>query len=161
LQEGAFADEPTQVSAVVKWNAGVLNHEGDIPNGPGLDMIIVGTSQGWQGFYRSEGVNSGMPGRWLPFDEVFERDAFHSEGWVNKMRYTEMGGIPKRLPNGEPNPLHRFGNEENRNISDALGGMNIPPGERRTPAQINNWLDNNGVPRTPANVFRRDDDDDI
>jgi RHS repeat-associated protein len=162
LQEGAFPDEPTQTSPLLNWKAGVRNHEGDVPNGPGLDMVIVGTSQGWQGFYRSEGVNSGMPGRWLPFDEVFERDtALGSEGWVNKGRFTEMNGVPKRLPDGQPNPLYRFGSEENRDLSDALGRTNIPPGERQSPAQLNRWLDDNGVPQQPHNTFRRADDDDI
>jgi RHS repeat-associated protein len=85
--ESAFSEQPTGVYAVVKWNAGVLNHVG---NGePGLDMIIVATSQGWQGFYRSDGRNAGEAnrGRWFPFDEVFEREAAgRGEGWVNKMR---------------------------------------------------------------------------
>jgi hypothetical protein len=161
LREGAFAEEPTGETPVIRWSAGVLNHEG---NGePGLDMIIVGTSQGWQPFYRSDGINSNMPATWLPFDEVFERPAqLRPEGWVNKGRFTEMGGIDEFLPNGERNPDHRFGNEENREISQRLGRMTIPPGERRTPEQINDWIDDNDVPPQPFpfNTFRGQGDDD-
>jgi RHS repeat-associated protein len=174
LRESAFADEDTQNTSLplIKWDAGVVNHIG---NGePGLDMIIVGTSRGWQPFYRSDGRASGRPGTWFPCDEIFERPAqFRPEGWVNKGRFTEMAGIPENLPDGSPNPLHRFGAEpvgdeeqgvgdEHREISNALRRVTIPPGERRTPEQINDWMDDNDVPPQPFpfNTFRGQDDDD-
>lgn len=55
-------------------------------------ITVVSTSRGPQAFYRSTGKNSGMPGRWLPFDGIdkklgyvgdfgrFERGFFQSEG---------------------------------------------------------------------------------
>jgi RHS repeat-associated protein len=78
------------------------------------DFLVVETSVGRQAFYRSSGKNSGMPNAWLPFDEFGAN--------INKWGYTSRGGFP------EGHPLRRFGSEEFRDISAALGELDIPAG---------------------------------
>jgi len=108
------------------------------------DVVVVDTSLGRQGFYRSTGNNSGMPGTWLPFDEMGAN--------VNKWGYTEMAGFQ------EGTPLFRFGNQEFRNISAELGQMDIPMG---APVQngehMNDILDFFGARTTQYNICRPTD----
>jgi hypothetical protein len=85
----------------------------------GRDVVVVETSVGRQAFYRSSGANSGRPGEWLPVDEFRPAD-----GWFNKANYTQA----PHLQAGEP--LHRFGTEEFRRISQQLGEMQIPHGQQ-------------------------------
>jgi hypothetical protein len=96
-----------------------------------------------------------MPGAWLPFDEVLPETM---GGWINKWRFTDPqhGGVAE----GDPSGLHRFGTEENRDISNTLGTMTIPPGRPATPSEVNDWLDSNGVPTTPTTLYRRGPPDD-
>lgn len=110
----------------------------------GHDFLVVETSAGRQGFYKSSGDKSGMPDRWLPFDEVNEHDLVYGRGWVNKGEYMRPG-----------DPLHRFGNDELRNISDALTAMDLPPGGLlQSEAHTNQILDFFGARTTSNNVFR-------
>jgi hypothetical protein len=82
----------------------------------GRDFVVVETSVGRQGFYRSSGINSGMRDQWLPFDEDV------AGRWLNKAAYTEEGGFP------EGTPLHRFGSQEFLQISQGLTGQPLPQG---------------------------------
>lgn len=110
----------------------------------GHDFMVVETSLGRQGFYRSTGNNSGMPGAWLPFDEMGAN--------VNKWGYTEMAGFP------EGTPLHRFGNEEFQSISNELGNMDIPTGAPLESGEhANDILDFFGARITPYNLNRPTD----
>ena len=96
-----------------------------------------------QGFYRSTGNNSGMPGAWLPYDE-------HLGHLINKYSYTEAGGFP------EGDVLHRFGSMENLEISNALGHLNLPPGgiPLNSSEQVNIMLDLTGAQITQFNFAR-------
>jgi hypothetical protein len=67
----------------------------------GRDIVIVESSVGRQAFYRSTGINSKTPGRWLPVDEFRP-----SDGWFNKAAYTQGPGLEKGAP------LHRVGTKE-------------------------------------------------
>jgi RHS repeat-associated protein len=108
------------------------------------DVIVVETSLGRQGFYRSTGNNSGMPGAWLPFDEMGAN--------VNKWGYTEMAGFQ------EGEPLFRFGNQEFRDISNELGNMDIPVGAPvQSGEHMNDILDFFGACITPYNINRPTD----
>ncbi len=112
----------------------VFNHDG-------YDYVVVQTSLGRQGFYRSTGVNSGMRGQWLPFDEI-------SGGWINKTQYVQPPG-PGRTP------LHRFGSDELRDISNALTAENLPRGNPlQSDEHVNQILDFFGARLTPSNVLR-------
>jgi RHS repeat-associated protein len=112
----------------------------------GRDILIVETSVGRQGFYRSTGTSSGMPGRWLPFDEILEHELIYAKGWVNKGEYVRPGD----------SRLHRFGSEEFRSISDALTGQNIPPSTfiLQDEAHVNQIMDFFGARLTGNNFFR-------
>ena len=57
------------------------------------DFLVYETDAGRQAFYRSSGGNSGMAGRWLPFDELQPRPGGY---WVAKRPYTqgEFRGAP-------------------------------------------------------------------
>lgn len=117
----------------------------------GRDVVIVETSVGRQAFYRSSGANSNMPGEWLPVDEFRTLD-----GWFNKAAYVHGPG--REL--GQP--LHRFGSEEFRRISERLGQMQIPTGAQAPPGQLdssaeatlNHILDFFGARRTPTTMQR-------
>ena len=75
-------------------------------------FVVVRKADGsLQPFYRSTGENSGMPGRWLPFDGF---GGPPSKSWYRKDRYGQ-GEFARGTP------LHRFGSEENKTISDLLG----------------------------------------
>lgn len=112
------------------------------------DFLVVPTSVGPQGFYRSTGDRSGMRGRWLPFDEIYEWNLDRARGWVNKDEYT--------IRFGRGHPLHRFGSNEFRAISDALTQRNIPRGIGilRDEAHVNSILDFFDARITPSNRFR-------
>src|SRR5688572_27938273 len=93
------------------------------------DIIRVRLSDGkLQPFYKSSGRNSGMKGRWLPFDGVlcFEGRPL----WFDKGRFASPSFTR----------LHRFGTQELKDISDKLGQMDIPEGEETDCLEINNWL---------------------
>ena len=117
----------------------------------GRDVVIVETSVGRQAFYRSSGANSNMPGEWLPVDEFRTAD-----GWFNKAAYVHGPG--REL--GQP--LHRYGSEEFRRISQRLGQMQIPTGAQAPPGQLdssaeatlNHILDFFGARRTPTTMQR-------
>lgn len=113
--------------------------------GSGRDFLVVETSVGRQGFYRSSGKSSRMPGQWLPFDEQFEHDLVYGKGWFNKGEYIRP-----------EDPLDRFGSEEFRAISDALTGLNIPASNRilQNEAHVNQILDFFKARITSHNVFR-------
>lgn len=84
----------------------------------GRDIVVVETSVGNQTFYRSSGANSGMPGEWLPVDEIRPAD-----GWFNKTAYVSGEGL------SEGQPFHRFGSNEFARISEKLGRASIPRGQ--------------------------------
>jgi hypothetical protein len=117
----------------------------------GRDVVIVETSVGRQAFYRSSGVNSNLPGEWLPVDEFRTHD-----GWFNKAAYVHGPG--REL--GQP--LHRFGSEEFQRISQRLGQMHIPAGaqaprgrlDSSAEATLNHILDFFGARRTPTTMQR-------
>jgi len=79
-------------------------------------FVLVRKADGsLQPFYRSTGANSGMEGRWLPFDGFggVVNNRFEP-GWYRKNRFGQ-GEF------AEGTPLHRFGSEENKALSDLLG----------------------------------------
>ena len=123
---GGGASESGNSAGTSRWTSPVFQIDSDtVP----LDVIVVETSDGRQGFYRSDGTNSGMPGRWLPFDE-------YTAGQINKFDYTQRPGLEKGTP------LHRFGSEEYRSISDELTNANIPEGAPlRSGEHLNQILD--------------------
>ena len=108
------------------------------------DFLVVETSVGRQAFYRSSGINSDMPGTWLPFDENI------ADIRLGKEPYTEAGGFPRN------HPLYRFGSVEFRQISAALGRRNIPMGgiPLQTAAQVNEILNLTGCRVNPQNLVR-------
>jgi hypothetical protein len=111
-----------------------------------LDIIVVKTLDGIQGFYRSDGMFSKMVNTWLPFDEIAIRwirigeadDDFYgdTEDWFNKDAYTEVAGFV------ENTPFYRFGSQVFKDVSDALGELVIPKGINvETKEEINRLLD--------------------
>ncbi len=91
----------------------------------GRDIVVVETSLGRQAFYRSTGTSSGKPGEWFPVDETWVVD-----GWFNKTAYTQGPGLQ------EGARLHRLGNTEFKLISEKLGKMKIPKGQK-VPSGVN------------------------
>jgi hypothetical protein len=87
--------------------------------GPMVDtrpFVLVRKADGsLQPFYRSTGTWSGMPGVWLPFDGFggVVNNKF-TPGWYRKNRFSQ-----DEFAKGTP--LHRFGSEENKALSDLLG----------------------------------------
>ena len=84
--------------------------------GEGLPLqrpfVVVQKADGsLQPFYRSTGTNSQMEGVWLPFDGF---GGPQGPSWYRKDRFTH-GEF------AEGTPLHRFGSEENKAISELLG----------------------------------------
>lgn len=69
-----------------------------------------------QGFYRSSGHDSSMPGKWLPFDEI-------AGGWLNKTEYVQ-------IPKGDLLGLHRYGTQGMKQISNALDDLQLPRGQK-------------------------------
>ena len=105
-----------------------LTSEGSRP------MIVVRVP-GWgiQAFYKSTGRNSGMPDQWLPFDGIMQIPAFR--GWVDKQRFTS--GLFKDADH----PLHRFGDQKLKDMSERLSQMDIPEGMYVAEHKdINAWL---------------------
>lgn len=86
-----------------------------------------------QPFYRSTGRNSGMPGKWLPFDGIVPVHI-----WFDKHRFCH--GIQK------DDPLYRYGEQHYKEAGAELDRSNIesPDNESGLHA-INQWL---GVYRT-------------
>jgi len=79
-------------------------------------FVVVRKADGsLQPFYQSTGDNSGMAGAWLPFDGFggVVNDTFH-KSWYRKNRFGQ-GGFARGTP------LHRFGSEENKTLSELLG----------------------------------------
>lgn len=111
----------------------------DVRRFRGRDIVRVELPDGTvQPFYRSTGRNSGQAGRWFPFDDVRESDA-----WFNKTRFS-----PGEMVEPE-HPLHRFGSEEMRAIADELGRAPVPAGADfayRDAAGVNHWLDTGAPP---------------
>jgi hypothetical protein len=112
----------------------------------GRDVLVVETSAGRQGMYRSSGDNSGMPRTWLPFDEIFEQNhLMFNKGWWNKQNYT-----------AEPGGWGRFGSEELYSISQQLHAANLAesPYIIADEFNVNKFLDSFGARITGNNVFR-------
>ena len=82
-----------------------------------------------QGFYRSTGHNSKMPGKWLPFDGIM--NIGFCRNWFDKTEYC----IPKVQAD-----LNRFGTVILMKWSSELEVMALPPGKFATPRQINRFL---------------------
>jgi RHS repeat-associated protein len=113
----------------------------------GKDVIVVDTPNGPQGFYRSTGTNSGMSNQWLPFDELIPKKGFYKDRFTGEGRYAGQH-VPKEL--------ERYGTQELKDIGEALDQMDIPAGtEFKTIAEGNEFLDEHGVPRRPANFMRK------
>ncbi len=116
----------------------VIRHSAD----GGRDVVVVELPSGArQAFYRSTGINSGRPGEWLPFDGVAEGGRLH--GWFDKGRYEVAG------------PLHRFGSEENRAVSEWLGAQDIPAGRAAEASEINNALRSLGALGEDTDAYAR------
>jgi hypothetical protein len=121
----------------------------------GRDIVIVETSVGRQAFYRSTGFNSRMPGEWLPVDEFLPANE-KFKAWFNKAAYVQGPGL------NEGQPLHRFGSEEFRRISERLGRMHIPEAPTAPAGAVdgsnydtlNHILDFFGARRTPTTLRR-------
>lgn len=92
----------------------------------GRDIVRVRMGQDVQGFYRSSGRNSGMPGRWFPFDGL-------QPGWFDKSRFC-------RRHQGCGHPLERYGEERYRLVGERLGSLAIPPASEVDEAFVNVWL---------------------
>jgi len=114
------------------------------------DFLVVETSVGRQAFYRSSGVNSGMRGKWFPFDEILPWD-----GHLHKETYTQGPGLKMG------SPLHRLGSEEFAQISKKLGELPIPEGYQVPAGQnevagmtVNRLLDFFRCRITPAMLSR-------
>jgi RHS repeat-associated protein len=109
------------------------------------DMVVVripGTQER-QPFYRSSGNNSGMPGRWLPFDGLGGNPRMPDD-WLNKTRFTSGGGFP------QGHPLHRFGSVANMWISNALEALGLPMGQDVTDMARANELLRTMPPTDPS-----------
>lgn len=88
------------------------------------DIIKVRLKNGTvQPFYRSTGHNSGMAGTWLPFDGISPMPGGGATHWFNKSRFSS-GDL-----SSSSHPLHRFGTEELKQISNWLRGQNIQQGQ--------------------------------
>lgn len=91
------------------------------------DVILVAMGDGvGQPMYRSTGTNSGMPGTWLPFDGIS-----HNGTWFNKARYCTPVVSEE---------FHRFGNQNLKDLSQALGTMEIPIGRASSWVEINEFI---------------------
>ena len=94
-----------------------------------------------QGFYRSSGHDSSMPGKWLPFDEI-------AGGWFNKTEYVQ-------IPKGDLLGLHRYGTQGMKQISNALDDLQLPRGQEvELGADVNRILDRFNARITPSTKFR-------
>lgn len=93
----------------------------------GRDIIYVMVDGKKQGFYRSSGESSGMPGTWLPFDGIGRLVGI----WFDKITY---------CGHNRDSNLNRFGTQRLKNISDQLGAMDIPQGVVAKPWLINKFL---------------------
>ena len=99
------------------------------------DIIRVRLENGeLQPFYKSTGVNSKRPGVWLPFDSISLFSHFR------KSRYSHGIDADGDKLNTD-HPLHRYGSEELKAISEALADIEIPDGfELEGPPYVNLWL---------------------
>lgn len=86
-------------------------------------------------FYRSTGRNSGQPGTWFPFGGILP--------WA--MWFIKAGADDPALDDRD-HPLHRFGTEANKAISEQLDGLE-PDGDVVALAvdqdgalELNDWL---------------------
>lgn len=93
------------------------------------DIILVTMVEAdrLQPMYRSSGKNSAMPGTWLPFDGISCNGR-----WFNKRRYV----TPQ-----VPTEFERFGNQELKDLSRALGEVDIPVGKVASWQVINEFLE--------------------
>ena len=134
---------------ILVHNVSILSGD-KILRSEGRDVIVVETSEGPVGFYRSTGENSGKPGEWFPFDGVIDRKA--TKPWFDKMRndwdYRQGGGneLPdsRVLPNA-PKSLHRYGTQELYDVSQKLRQMNLPEGKSATAPEVNKLLKSHGA----------------
>lgn len=103
----------------------------------GRDVIVVTIDGQRQGFYRSSGRNSGMPGAWLPFDGL------DLAGWFDKQAY-----VHHPLVRGVPESLHRFGTKRLKAASEWLATRRglIRDGEEADAWRVNRFL------RTPRSL---------
>lgn len=93
-------------------------------------IILVEFDNGeTQPMYRSTGINSGMPGTWLPFDCITNGGT-----WFDKSRYV---GITN--PDVPPH-LERFGTPELKKLSEELGELGISLGVYTAWEDINDFL---------------------
>jgi RHS repeat-associated protein len=131
---------------LIRFAPGDLIPESELPEGgiPERDIVVVRGEEvetvhnatgrpNHQPYYRSSGESSGASraGCWQPVDQI---GGPFGENWLNKLRYTEHGGVPEFLDvaKTEPNPLWRFGTAMNRCISEQLGSF-MPAAEDVTP----------------------------
>jgi hypothetical protein len=110
------------------------------------DVIIVETSFGPKPFYRSTGHNSGKKGTWFPFDGITNPEGYMGE-WFDKSRYTGhgIGSWVNKNAENKNDPLHRYGSEEFKSISEGLSNKNIPQGREVLAGDINDFIDKHGV----------------
>lgn len=86
-----------------------------------------------QPFYKSTGRNSGMPGRWLPFDGIWPECPAFPRGWFINDRYA--------------GPIHRYGTEALRMASEAIEASHPPSGSPLATADaVNGFLRLEGCP---------------
>lgn len=104
------------------------------PGEKGRDIVVVLLGGERQGFYRSSGRNSGMPGKWLPFDGVA---LLMGSTWFDKENYLGVG------------EYFRVGSAKLLAASLELGSLDIPAGRvLSSPVEVNEFL---GTPRSLSN----------
>lgn len=110
-----------------------LERPGEVYRFRGRDVAVVTLPDGTaQPFYRSSGRNSKQPGRWFPFDGV---KRVPDGLWFDKERFVS-GGMEDAS-----HPLHRFGSDEMRAVSDELARLDLPAGRAvAEPAELNRLL---------------------
>ena len=112
---------PTANGLVALLKNGVIRYKG-------RDIVMVLVDKKRQPFYKSTGRNSHKPDTWLPFDGVMYPESIE---WFDKQAYGR----------GREHPLHRYGTEELKQVSDALAGMEIPQGtEVKSGMDVNFFL---------------------
>lgn len=73
-----------------------------------------------------------MPGVWFPFDGI---TILNRGKWFSKGRFIKFFNDPEKH-------LHRFGTQENKEISNWLSLQQIPEGNLLSAVEINNFIDN-------------------
>jgi hypothetical protein len=98
----------------------------------GRDMVLVVVGGIRQAFCRSTGINSHLPGAWLPFDGIRATTrGVLLRPWLDKSRFVRCE---------EHDYLFRFGTMEHRFISEELANVAIPALPDELPSAINRVL---------------------